>query len=481
MTLPAQSGSSAARPTSRTWRQRALDDACDIPFWLDNPRAPAPAPPLTGLHECDLAVIGGGFTGLWAALLAKERDPAAEVVVLEAGRVGWQASGRNGGFCMATLTHGAANGLAKFPHEIERLERLGMDNLAEMERAIERYGIDCAWERTGEANVATEPWQVAAIEEMRDEFERIGRAYEWFDREAAQAEIHSPLIEGMIWETEDCVMLDPARLAWGVARAARQRGALIHEGTPVTSLTRDGAGVRLDTPAGSVRAARAVLATNAFPPLVRRLRYLMAPVYDYALVTEPLTAKQWDEVGWSRRQGLSDSGNHFHYFRVTPDGRILWGGYDAIYHFGSRVGSRFDVRDETFAKLSGQFFDLLPQLEGIRFTHTWGGVIDVSTRICPFFGTALGGRVAYALGFTGMGVGASRFGAQVTLDLLSGERTELTQLELVRSRPLPWPPEPLRWGAVEATQRSMAWADRHEGRRNGWLRLLDRLGVGFDT
>jgi glycine/D-amino acid oxidase-like deaminating enzyme len=459
----------------------ALRDAESTPFWLDNPATPSPSPPFTGFDECDLAVIGGGFTGLWTALLAVERDPATRVVVLEAGRVGWQGSGRNGGFCMSTLTHGAANGLAKFPGEMERLERLGRETLDAIEATCERYAIDCAWERSGEANIATEPWQVDGIRGSCADFERLGRSYEWFDRDAAQAELHSARIEAMVWDKDLCAMVDPARLAWGLATAARAAGVVVHEGSPVTAMASSGDGMILSTSAGSLRARRVVLATNGFAPLLRRLRYLMVPIYDYAIVTEPLSPSQHDDIGWKRRMGVSDSANHFHYTRVTPDGRILWGGYDAIYHFGSRVRPEFDVRDATFSKLAGQFFDLWPQLEGTRFTHAWGGVIDVSTRFCPFFGTARGGRVAYALGYTGMGVGASRFAAEVALDLVSGERTELTELDLVKSTPVPWPPEPLRWGAVEATQRSMAWADHHEGRRNVFLRALDRFGVGFDT
>jgi glycine/D-amino acid oxidase-like deaminating enzyme len=460
---------------------KALRDADPTPFWLDSPAAPDPGPPLTGLIDADLAVVGGGFTGLWASLLAKEADPGAGVVVLEAGRVGWQGSGRNGGFCMSTLTHGAANGLAKFPDEIDRLEQLGRETLDAIEATCARHAIDCAWERTGEANIATAGWQVDGLREAVRDYERLGRPYEWFEGEAARNEFGSPLVEAMLWDKDLCAMIDPARLAWGLAAAGRAAGVAIHEGSPVTAIDRDAAGVVLTTPAGGVRAQRVVLATNGFAPLLRRLRYMMVPIYDYALVTEPLTAAQWDEIGWKRRMGISDSANHFHYFRRTADGRILWGGYDAIYHFGSRVRPQFDVRDATFAKLARHLFELLPHLEGTRFTHAWGGVIDVSTRFCPFFGTALGGRLAYSLGYTGMGVGASRFGAQVALDLLSGERTGLTELKMVRGRPIPWPPEPLRWGAVEATQRSMAWADHHEGERNRWLRLLDRFGVGFDT
>lgn len=477
MDIPRQTGTSRAAVR----HAQAIANLETTPFWLDNPAAPRPTGPLTGFHECDLAVVGGGFTGLWTALLAKERDPGRDVVVLEAGRVGWQASGRNGGFCLSTLTHGTANGAAKFPAEIGRLERLGMDNLAAIEEACGRYGIDCAWERTGELGLALEEWQV---DDLREEAEAVGRAghrCEFLGREAVRAEVSSPLVLAGLWSVESCAMVDPAKLAWGLAAACRTLGVRVFEGTPVTAVSREGAGLRLTTPAGSVRARRVALGTNAFPPLLARLRLTFIPVYDYALVTEPLTAGQRASLCWKRRQGLFDDANHFHYFRLIGHDRVLWGGYDAVYHYGSAVRPEFQRRPRSFAMLARHFFALFPQLEGVRFTHGWGGVIDTSSRFCPFYGTALGGRAAYALGFTGMGVGAARFAGQVLLDLLSGERTELTELQLVRSRPAPWPPEPLRWAAVELTQRSMTWADTHGGRRNAWLRALDRLGLGFDS
>ena len=200
------------------------------------------------------------------------------------------------------------------------------------------------------------------------------------------------------------------------------------------------------TPYGSIRARHVALGTNAFPSLLRRVRPYVVPVYDYALMTEPLSEEQRASVGWKGRQGLTDSANHFHYFRLTRDDRILWGGYDVLYHFGGRITAEYDQRPETFRKLAGHFFDAFPQLAGVRFSHAWGGVIDTCSRFSPFFGTAHGGRVAYVAGFTGLGVGATRFGAEVMLDLLSGEQTELTKLELVRKKPLPFPPEPVALG-----------------------------------
>jgi glycine/D-amino acid oxidase-like deaminating enzyme len=205
------------------------------------------------------------------------------------------------------------------------------------------------------------------------------------------------------------------------------------------------------------------------------------PVYDYVLMTEPLSAAQRAGIGWRNRQGIGDSGNQFHYYRLTADDRILWGGYDAIYHFGRGIRAAYDQRPATFATLAAHFFATFPQLEGIGFSHRWGGVIDTCSRFCAFFGTAHRGRVAYALGYTGLGVGASRFGARVMLDLLSGEPTELTELRVVRSKPVPFPPEPLAYLGIQATRWSLAHADRRDGHRNLWLRALDAAGLGFDS
>jgi glycine/D-amino acid oxidase-like deaminating enzyme len=174
-------------------------------------------------------------------------------------------------------------------------------------------------------------------------------------------------------------------------------------------------------------------------------------------------------------------GNQFHYYRLTTDGRILYGGYDAVYRYGGDVGPHRDEDDATFATLSQHFFTTFPQLEGLRFSHRWGGAIDTCSRFSVFFGRAHGGRLVYAMGYTGLGVGASRFGARTALDLLDGRATPATRLKMVRRRPVPFPPEPLRFGVIALTRNRLAAADRNEGRRGLWLRTLDRLGVGFDS
>ncbi|HZG94418.1 MAG TPA: FAD-dependent oxidoreductase [Mycobacteriales bacterium] len=425
--------------------------------------------------RCSIAVVGGGYTGLWTALRAKERDPRADVVLVEGHRIGWAASGRNGGFCSASLTHGRANGVARFPAELAALERLGQANLDAMQATVERYGIDCEWERTGELAVAVEQWQV---DELTDAAAHGGLL---LDTAAVRREVDSPTYLAGLWDKESCALVHPAKLAWGLRRVCLELGVRIYEDTPVRSVRRVGDHVELATRTGRIVADRVVLGTNAFPPLVRRMKPYIVPVYDYVLMTEPLSAEQRAAVGWHNRQGIGDSANQFHYYRLTADDRILWGGYDAVYHYGKRVRAAYDQRPETFAMLAAHFFETFPQLAGLRFSHRWGGAIDTCSRFCAFFGTAYGGHVAYAAGFTGLGVGATRFAADVMLDLLGGEPTELTELEMVRSKPLPFPPEPVSYLGIQATRWSLARADRDGGRRNRWLRTLDRLGMGFDS
>lgn len=441
------------------------------PLWLDSPERPAARPALDGDTATDLAVVGAGFTGLWTALMAKERHPDRTVLLLEGERIGAAATGRNGGFCSASLTHGEDNGRQRFPDEYDELHRLGLENLGEIAATVARYGIDCDFTPSGELHVATRPHELAGFDKASEDF---------LDAEALRAQVNSPTYLGGVWARDETAMVDPARLAWGLAAAAERAGVRIAENTAVSRMRRRGDHIELTTPGGTVRASDVALATNVFPSLLRRLRLHTVPVYDYVLATEPLSAAQLGAIGWQNRQGVGDAGNLFHYYRLTADNRILWGGYDAIYHFGRRMRPDYDHRDETHHLLAQHFFETFPQLEGLTFSHRWGGVIDTCTRFFAFFGTAKRGRVAYATGYTGLGVGAARFGANVMLDLLSGEETHRTRLEMVRTRPLPFPPEPFAFIGIQLTRWSLTRADR-TGHRNVWLRTLNRLGLGFDS
>jgi glycine/D-amino acid oxidase-like deaminating enzyme len=422
---------------------RSLADAAPRSFWLDQPDAPERLPALTADAEADLAIVGGGFTGLWTALLATERDPSLKVVLLEARTV--------------------------------------EQNLREIGETVARYGIDCDFSLTGELAIATAPWQLEGLDAEAETARSLGYDVELLDAAGMRTELDSPLFLGGLKYTTGNAMVEPGRLAWGLRRACLAAGVAIYEGTPVTSITSAGVGLTLTTPYARVRAGQVVLGTGAFSPLLKRIGAYVVPVWDYVLMTEPLPDAQLASLGWRDRRGASDLGNQFHYFRLTRDNRILWGGYDTVYYNGGKTNDELACNPETFAKLATHFFGTFPQLEGVRFTHAWGGVIDTCSRFCSFFGTAYSGRLAYTAGYTGLGVGATRFGAQVLLDKLAKLDTERTRLPMTRSMPVPFPPEPLRSGVIQLTRASIARADRNEGQRDAWLRLLDRLGLGFDS
>src|SRR6185437_4679251 len=275
---------SAARREELT---RLVMAARPAPFWLDRPDAPAPREPLRGDAACDLAVIGGGFSGLWTALLAKEANPGRSVVLIEGNWIGWAASGRNGGFCEASLTHGADNGRERFPAEFGTLQRLGEENLDAIEAVVGKHGIDCDFERAGSITVATEDYQVGWLREAA-----AADGSMFLDAEAVRAEVNSPTYLAGLWDKEGSAGVQPARLAWGLADACERIGVRIAERTPATGLASDEDGVTVRTRHGVLRARRVALGTNAFPPLVRRLRPYIVPVYDYVLVTEPLSPAQ---------------------------------------------------------------------------------------------------------------------------------------------------------------------------------------------
>lgn len=458
----------------------ALAEAEDAVFWTqDAPLGPA-APAVAGTQETDLLVIGAGFTGMWAAIEAKRADPARTVMLIEADRIAGSASGRNGGFISESLTHGLAHGQAMWPTQMPTLLRMGRANLDEIEALLQEHGVDAALQRRGKSVVALTPGQAQGLQAARELNLAYGEEAILLDREQAQADVHSPTYLAALRVRTGSGTVHPGRLAVGLAQIAVRLGVQVHEHSPVVSIVPTGAGITATTSAGQIRARRAILATNASPPLLRRLRARIVPVLDHVLVTEPLTAEQRGSIGWEQEQGLTDPGNRFHYYRITPDGRILFGGYDAAYHFGGAADPDHPARLRSYRTLATHFLQTFPQLEGLRFSHRWFGVIDTSSRFTPFFGTAYRGRLAYAVGFTGLGVGSSRFAARVALDLADGQATERTSLAMVRRLPIPFPPEPLRYPLIRITQAALEAEDR-TGRRGAYLRLLDLCKVGFSS
>lgn len=467
------------RRTSADAVNASLASIDPTPFWWADAPAVDGRPALQEDRETDLLIVGGGFCGLWTAVLAKERDPRRRVILIEASRVGWAASGRNGGFVEASLTHGADNGELHFADELETLDRLADENFRAMGEAIRRYGIDAEWEETGTLTVATEPHQV---EWLQDAAETDPHAT-FVVGDDLRAYGTSPLYRAGLFTDHGHAYVHPVKLVRGLAEVAERLGVEILENTRAVRLRtrRRGSGVEVRTTGGVIGAQRVALATNVFPSLLPALRSFTVPVYDYALMTEPLTRAQLEQIGWTGRYGVADSSREFHYYRKTRDDRILWGGFDAVYHRGRKVRPEHDQRRETFERLADHFFLTYPQLAGVRFTHAWGGAIDMSTQLVAFHGAARGGRIAYSAGYTGLGVAATRFGAEVMLDLLEGRSTERTRLKMSRRLPLPIPPEPLAFPLIQAMRRAVAKSDRNGGKDGILLRLAGLFGVGFDS
>lgn len=448
-------------------------------FWTDRGDAPTPAAPLHGSSSADLCIVGGGFTGLWAALQALDDNPGRRVVVLEAAVCGSGASSRNGGFCDPSLTHGFLNGLMHWPDEIHTLERLGRQNFDDMLESIERFAIQADVQRVDEVSFATSETQLQRQREEAETLSAHGVEHTLLDQVAAQAIARSPTYLGAL-TSPGIALVDPARLAWGLRRAVQSLGGVIYDQSRVTQIDADEERIRVGTEHGAIHAQRVIVATNAWAEPLRQMRRYIVPVYDHVLMTEPLSAEQMADVGWSGREGLADAGNQFHYYRLTADDRILWGGYDANYHWNNGMGAECEQRTESHELLARHFFETFPQLEGLRFSHRWAGPIGTTSKFAATFGTMHGERLAWVGGYTGLGVAASRFGAGVALDLIDGLATERSMIEMVRRRPMPFPPEPLRSLAIRTTRSALAKQDE-TGKTGPWLKLLDRIGVGFDS
>ena len=453
--------------------------AQSTPFWATTvPDLPA-CDQATTDASCALAIVGGGFTGLWSALKARERNSDAKIIVLEAKRCGQDASGRNGGFCAPSISHGVSNALTRHPAEADTLIRLGQENLDDYAADLDQYDMDAGFERSGKLNVAATPWQVEGLQAMARSYARFGIKHSLLSGPALTEKLNSPVYSAGLFEP-NYALVNPAKTVAELRRVCLEKGIVLFENTAVIQLARDGAVLRLQTANAVIRANQVILATNAARPLLKRLSLSFIPIYDYSLVSQPLSDAQWASIGWTGRHGVADTGNQFHYVRKTADNRMLWAGYDAIYHYGSDRSDALLHRDESFARLADQFAVAFPPLADVKFDHAWGGVIDTSARTTFFSGLAYGGQVAYAMGFTGQGVSASRFAALTMLDLLDGADTKRTRLKMPSRWAVPFPPEPIRSLAVRMAQRGLAREDA-TGHRSAFLRLLDAFGVGFGS
>ncbi len=417
-------------------------------YWLNTYGSYTPNAPVIGEVVVDVAIIGGGYTGLATAYFLRKAESTMKVAVIEGEVVGYGASGRNGGFAMTLFGLEPAVTAMLFGrqrtvdahHYCERSVDLVRD-------LIREHNIQSDFEYTGFLRLATTPGYVKRIQHDLELLTGLGvTGIEWMDRERARAEVNSPMVLGA-WSEARCGILNPAKQVRELKRIAQEVGAVVYEQSPVIEIGR-GAKFLLKTPQGTVTADKIVLATNAYSHLIPEIGNKQIPAFTHMVITEPLTPAQMNSIGWQNRQGLEDARNLVHYLRLTVDDRLAIGGSDVTIAYGRDM--QRDLNEKTFRQLEKDTLELFPPLKDVKFTFRWGGPVSVTMQMAPAIGMVGDARAWYSLGCVGHGVAPTHLNGQTLADLLLERQTDLTSIWFVDRKPIAWPPEPLRWVASQA-------------------------------
>ncbi len=422
-----------------------------------------PRPGLPSSIDCDVAIVGAGFTGLWTAYYLLRADPTLRVVVLESQTAGFGASGRNGGWVSALFPAGTAK-LAGLPGSssdaARRLSKAMRATIDEIAAVTEREGIDCHFHKGGTISFARSRSQLtrarhevasAHAEGLTEQDVRL------LTREEATSCARASAVLGATY-TPHCARIHPARLARGLARVVERLGGVIYEQTTVESIAPSLA----TTDRGQVRATAVIRATEGFTPALNGMRRAVAPVYSLIVATEPLSQGRWDEIGLADSPTFTDHRHLIIYGQRTADGRLVFGGRGAPYHFRSTVRPEFDSEERVFADLRRTLVEMFPALEGSAFTHSWGGPLGIARDWMASVGYDGGTGIGWAGGYVGDGVSTTNLAGRTLADLVTGQESDLTTLPWVNHRSRQWEPEPLRWLGINAGLRAMTVADAEE-------------------
>lgn len=417
-------------------------------FWLNSYGLYTPNAPLEGDINVDVAIIGGGYTGLATAYSLRKAEPTMTVVVLEGEVVGYGASGRNGGFAMTLFGLEPSVTAAMFGKQRAADAHRYCERAVDLVRALIReHNMQSDWEYTGFLRLATTEGYVKRIQHDLELLHGMGiTGIDWIDEDQAKAEVNSPLVLGA-WREARCGILNPAKHVRELKRVAESVGAIVCEQTPVTEIRRVRR-FKLQTPRGIVTADKIVLATNAYSHLIPQLKRKQVPAFTHMVITEPLTQAQLATIGWKNRQGVEDARNLVHYLRLTVDNRLAIGGSDVTISYGRDMAR--DLNEKTFKQLEDDTVALFPGLKDVKFVFRWGGPVSVLIDLVPAIGKVGDERAWYSLGCVGHGVAPTHLNGQTLADLLLERKTDLTSIWFVNRRVIPWPPEPLRWVASQA-------------------------------
>jgi len=449
----------------------------DVSFWFDSvgdlPQADiAPLP-----DRLDVAIVGAGYTGLWTAYYLKQREPGLRIGVFEAERVGFGASGRNGGWCM-----GAAYGVQPLlddPATRSRgvtLARALFDTVDEVGRVCQAENIDAHYAKGGTLNVATIPFQVPYLKRHLEQLYRAGfseRDYQWLPERESRARLAMTPNHGALYSLH-CAALHPARLVLGLADVVRRQGTHIYEGTPVNAIESGS----IATQRGTVNAGAIIRATEGYTDTIEGQRRRLMPIYSMVTATEPLPESLWQEIGLKERETFGDPRRLVIYGQRTLDNRLVLGGR-AGYYFGSKRRRSIPPDDPKVVRVKALVTKLFPMLEGYEITHGWGGLMGVPRHWRPCVQWDTRARTGWAGGYVGEGVGASNLAGRVMADLVTGRATALTELPWVNDQGRRWEPEPLRFIGGKAIEFFGDRADRAEfasGKRSKlWGGLFKRF------
>ncbi|MFC1606124.1 NAD(P)/FAD-dependent oxidoreductase [Pseudomonadota bacterium] len=451
-------------------------DYRQLSFWHDSLPAPQAArPALQGDIEADVAIIGAGYTGLWTAWYLKQAEPSLNVVILEAETAGFGASGRNGGWCSAFLSgidHWLDDPLQR--DSAIRLQRLMFETVAEIGRVAAQESIDCHFERSGALEVAVNPAQLERLQKELSHLRSLDfdeSDFRWLEADEVRRELP---VQGALSaiHTPHCAAIHPARLARGLAEKLESKGVRIFEHSQATDFS-DG---RVRTATGELHADTVLLATEGYGCGLPGRERSLIPVHSTMVATEPLSADRLDQLGSLRRYCFGNLDHVVTYGQLTADKRIAFG-CRGIYLYGSGIRSRFAPEDPGFERVRGTLLRFFPSLEGVRFTHAWGGALGVSRSLRPMVCFDPARRLGWAGGYFGNGVAASHLAGRTLADLVSGRDSERVHTPWVNppEASRKWEPEPLRWLGFSATRTLMELADRAE------YRGYQRFGKAIDS
>ena len=456
-----------------------LRDVGQLSLWWDqvvsdDPEAAEPGLRLDGDTTADVTVVGGGLTGLWTAYYLTQADPSLDVVVVEAERPGFGASGRNGGWCSALFPRSGSSLARQHGPEAARSMRAAMrDTVTEVGRVAETEGIECDFHAGGTLVLARSEVQLARAQAQVAEDNLWGDQTVELSAEQARERAAAEGVLGGTW-TPACARVQPLRLVRGLVRVLRQRGVRIVERTRVLQIV---PGAVL-TDRGRIRTHWSVRATEAWTASIPGARRAIAPVYSLVVATAPLDDATWSAVGLDGSPTFTDSRHVIMYGQRTADGRIVFGGRGAPYHLRSRVLPAYD-RDETvFARLRAELVEMFPVLSGVGFTHAWGGPVGIPRDWHASVGLDARTGQGWAGGYVGDGVSTTNLAGRTLADLITGTPSALVSLPWVGHRSRPWEPEPLRWAGITAGLKAAQWADTDEQthhRRSRLEPVLNRL------